>query len=595
MGSINPTQSAVRPVKPGSRAIPEETLLGRYRVLARRGAGGFGTVCTCWDTRLQRRVAIKRIPLLTSDDVSGASASTADEALAEARTACLLAHPNIVTVYDFETDGTYAYLVMEYVDGLNLAELLARVEDGVLTHDECAHVLRSVAAALTYAHENGVLHLDIKPTNIMIDRQGTVKLADFGMATLASAAGYGGARGGTVGYMPPEQIQGLLVDERTDVFSLAVVTWQALTGRSPFASATPKGSLDAIIRGPKPPISKLDPDLAPEAEAALLHALSPTAAERTSSVRGFARGIFPALGDGAEGAESLRELVDQSENDDPSVAAEPSDLPAHVRLPWLAPALERAASAVCTFFAMYATLPALPGTTGAFSLIGALVSAAACAAWPPIGSALAGVALVVAFATANVTSMSFPLALAVAVCLATWWVTCGRTDHVSTAAVLAPACLNSPAAGVALAGYGMDPLPAAATGAAGALLSLLASTAASSGFSAQTTIATLAILLASPATWVIVAGCGISALIASAVAMRGSVASGIVGQVLGATSIILFWLLAGRMESSGYWFGRILDGCGLAVFLSLFLCVETVLRGPLSGDQEGEDSDELSQ
>ena len=595
MGSTNPTQSAVRPVRPGSHAIPEETLLGRYRVLARRGAGGFGTVCTCWDTRLQRRVAIKRIPLLATEDADGISASTADEALAEARTACLLAHPNIVTVYDFETDGTYAYLVMEYVDGLNLAELLARVEDGVLTHDECAHVLRSVAAALTYAHENGVLHLDIKPTNIMIDRQGTVKLADFGMATLASAAGYGGARGGTVGYMPPEQIQGLLVDERTDVFSLAVVTWQALTGRSPFASATPKGSLDAIIRGPKPPISKLDPDLAPEAEAALLHALSPTAAERTSSVRGFARGILPALGDGAEGAESLRELVDQSENDDPSVAAEPSDLPAHVRLPWLAPALERAASAVCTFFAMYATLPALPGTTGAFSLIGALVSAAACAAWPPIGSALAGVALVVAFATANVASMSFPLALAVAVCLATWWVTCGRTDHVSTAAVLAPACLNSPAAGVALAGYGMDPLPAAATGAAGALLSLLASTAASSGFSAQATIATLAILLASPATWVIVAGCGISALIASAVAMRGSVASGIVGQVLGAASIILFWLLAGRMESSGYWFGRILDGCGLAVFLSVFLCVETVLRGPLSGDQEGEDSDELSQ
>ena len=595
MGSTNPTQSAVRPVRPGSHAIPEETLLGRYRVLARRGAGGFGTVCTCWDTRLQRRVAIKRIPLLATEDADGISASTADEALAEARTACLLAHPNIVTVYDFETDGTYAYLVMEYVDGLNLAELLARVEDGVLTHDECAHVLRSVAAALTYAHENGVLHLDIKPTNIMIDRQGTVKLADFGMATLASAAGYGGARGGTVGYMPPEQIQGLLVDERTDVFSLAVVTWQALTGRSPFASATPKGSLDAIIRGPKPPISKLDPDLAPEAEAALLHALSPTAAERTSSVRGFARGIFPALGDGAEGAESLRELVDQSENDDPSVAAEPSDLPAHVRLPWLAPALERAASAVCTFFAMYATLPALPGTTGAFSLIGALVSAAACAAWPPIGSALAGVALVVAFATANVTSMSFPLALAVAVCLATWWVTCGRTDHVSTAAVLAPACLNSPAAGVALAGYGMDPLPAAATGAAGALLSLLASTAASSGFSAQATIATLAILLASPATWVSVAGCGISALIASAVAMRGSVASGIVGQVLGAASIILFWLLAGRMESSGYWFGRILDGCGLAVFLSVFLCVETVLRGPLSGGQEGEDSDELSQ
>ena len=595
MGSTNPTQSAVRPVKPGSLAIPEETLLGRYRVLARRGAGGFGTVCTCWDTRLQRRVAIKRIPLLAAGDSTGISASTADEALAEARTACLLAHPNIVTVYDFETDGTYAYLVMEYVDGLNLAELLARVENGVLTHEECAHVLRSVAAALTYAHENGVLHLDIKPTNIMIDRQGTVKLADFGMATLASAAGYGGARGGTVGYMPPEQIQGLLVDERTDVFSLAVVTWQALTGRSPFASATPKGSLDAIVRGPKPPISKLDPSLAPEAETALLRALSPTAAERTSSVKEFARTMLPELGDGAEGAESLRELVDQSENDDPSLAATPSKLPAHVRLPWLAPALERAASAVCTFFAMHTILPAIPGTTDAFSLIGALVSAAACAAWPPIGSAIAGVALVVALATAHVTASSFPLALVTAAGLAVWWVTCGHTDHVSTAALLAPVCLNSPAAGVALAGYGMDPLPAAATGAAGALLSLLAGAAAAGGFSAQTTVAALVPILSSPATWAIVAGCAASALLASAIAMRGSVASGIVGQVVGAVSITLFWLLACRVESSGYWFGQILEGCGLAVFLSVFLCVETVLRGPLDEDQEGEDSDELSQ
>ena len=569
MGSTNPTQSAVRPVKPGTRAIPEETLLGRYRVLARRGAGGFGTVCTCWDTRLQRRVAIKRIPLLSTEGPAGISASTAEEALAEARTACLLAHPNIVAVYDFETDGTYAYLVMEYVDGLNLAELLARVEGGVLTHEECAHVLRSVAAALAYAHENGVLHLDIKPTNIMIDRQGTVKLADFGMATLASAAGYGGARGGTVGYMPPEQIQGLLVDERTDVFSLAVVTWQALTGRSPFASATPKGSLDAIIRGPKPPLSKLDPSIAPEAEEALLRALVPAAAERTSSVKELARGVLPELGDGAEGAESLRELVDQS--------------------------LERAASAACTFFAMHAVLPALPGATDAFVLIGAIASAAACVAWPPVGSAVAGTALVVALATAHVTAASFPLALLAGVAVVAWWVFCGHTDHVSTAAILAPACLNSPAAGVALAGYGMDPLPAAATGAAGALLSLLFGTATQSGFSAQATVAALNPVLASPATWVIVTGCAVSALLSSAIAMRGSVAWGILGQVVGAVSITLFWLLAGRVESSGYWFGQIMEGCGLAVFLSVFLCVETVLRGPLDEDQEGEELDELSQ
>jgi serine/threonine-protein kinase len=141
----------------------------------------------------------------------------------------------------------------------------------------------------------------------------------------------------------------------------------------------------------------------------------------------------------------------------------------------------------------------------------------------------------------------------------------------------------------------MDPLPAAATGAAGALLSLLAGAAAAGGFSAQTTVAALVPILSSPATWAIVAGCAASALLASAIAMRGSVASGIVGQVVGAVSITLFWLLACRVESSGYWFGQILEGCGLAVFLSVFLCVETVLRGPLDEDQEGEDSDELSQ
>ena len=253
----------------------EELLLGRYRILERRGTGGFGTVCTCWDTRLQRRVAIKRMPLATE------SGTTAAEALAEARTACMLGHPNIVTVYDFETSGAYAYLVMEYVDGLNLAELLGRVEGGRLTPEECAHVLASVARALSYAHENRVLHLDIKPTNIMIDRRGTVKLADFGMASLASAAGYGGARGGTVGYMPPEQIEGMLVDERADVFSLAVVIWQALTGSDPFLARSAEESLAKIRRGPGAAFSRIRPDIEAGVELALLDALAPRASERT--------------------------------------------------------------------------------------------------------------------------------------------------------------------------------------------------------------------------------------------------------------------------------------------------------------------------
>ena len=271
---MNDTPTRVHPTPLQSAAQPhDEYLLRRYRVLERRGRGGFGTVCTCWDTRLQRRVAIKRMPLAAE------TGTTATEALAEARTACMLGHPNIVTVFDFESDGTFAYLVMEYVDGLNLAELLARVEGGRLTPAECAHVLQSVARALAFAHENRVLHLDIKPTNIMIDRQGIVKLADFGMATLASAAGYGGARGGTVGYMPPEQIDGAMVDERTDVFSLAVVMWQALSGTNPFLARSAEDSRRRIEKGPGR-LSRLVPDIVPDAEAALTAELSPAPSGR---------------------------------------------------------------------------------------------------------------------------------------------------------------------------------------------------------------------------------------------------------------------------------------------------------------------------
>lgn len=105
----------------------EQLLLGRYRVMSSCGTGGFGTVLTCWDTRLQRRVAIKRMPLAIRGVYSG-GAATMSEALAEARTSSMLAHPNIVTMFDFENDHDYAYLVMEYVDGMTLTELLSRVE-----------------------------------------------------------------------------------------------------------------------------------------------------------------------------------------------------------------------------------------------------------------------------------------------------------------------------------------------------------------------------------------------------------------------------------------------------------------------------------
>lgn len=579
------------PVSLGAAEKPsEEVLLNRYRVLARRGTGGFGTVCTCWDTRLQRRVAIKRIPVLDMDD--GISASTAEEALGEARTACLLAHPNIVSVLDFEMEGAYAYLIMEYVDGLNLAELLSRVEGGTLSHDECAHMVASIGRALAFAHENGVLHLDIKPTNIMVDRRGTVKLADFGMATLASAAGYGDARGGTVGYMPPEQIQGMLVDERADVFSLAVVTWQALCGTDPFAAVRAADSLTKIFHGPKDPLVKLDPTADLTTQDALMRALAPQASERTACVDDLVDALLPDLGDPAAGQESLEHLVNQSERDDEAEQTtwRERHLPWRTRYPWLYPALERVTSAAATLLAIRLVLPCFPGATSDFVLLGTLVATAAALAWAPIGSALTLSAAVFAAATSHATSASFPLALLLGAVAAAWWLYAGHGEKLAGAAALLPCCLPFPGAGATMAGFALDPAPAAVTGAVSCALGLAFPTLAATGFYAQQAVPELLALAESPGSWALLAGAALAAAASSAIAMRGSVTSGIIGQSVGLAVLLAAECLAAGVENGGIWAPPNWVHMGLALLLYAFLCIATVLRGPLFGGQEGEDS-----
>ena len=564
---------------------PEEILLGRYRVLARRGTGGFGTVCTCWDLRLQRRVAIKRLPIL--DD---AATTTAEEALAEARTACMLGHPNIVTVFDFESDGAYAYIVMEYVDGLNLAELLARVEGGRLTCEECAQVLDSVARALEFAHENRVLHLDIKPTNIMIDRQGVVKLADFGMATLASAAGYGGARGGTVGYMPPEQIEGMLVDERSDVFSLAVVLWQALGGTCPFAADSAAASLRLIERGPRRPLSRDCPELAGDPELILADALAPQASARPADVREFADELVPWLGDPRAGAASLRELVDQAEKDDGSAATLVGERPPiALRLPWLPSAIGRAVTALATFATVRLALPALLGPESGAAAAASLACAVAAAAWPPLGGALGGLALAGALGVTARAPSSFPLAAAVAAATLVWWAAVGRKEHLGGLAVLLPCCLPTPAAGAGVAGYALDPGPAAVTGAVGYLLGSLYGCAVDAGFSATVTVAALLAEWSDTAFWAVCAGAALCGAVSSAVALRGSVAAGVCGQILGLCLLVGSEVIAASMENAGIWAALDWEAAVIAVLLSVLLCIATVLRGPLFEDLDDED------
>lgn len=590
MGTLTSTPLVTRSMNQPQQ--PEDLLLGRYRVLARRGTGGFGTVCTCWDTRLQRRVAIKRMPLIDSG-ADGIGASTVDEVLAEARTACLLAHPNIVSVIDFELDAGYAYLIMEYVDGLNLAELLARVEGGRLTHEECAHILSSCARALAYAHENRVLHMDIKPTNIMIDRMGTVKVADLGMAELGAAAGYGGARGGTVGYMPPEQIEGMLVDERADVFSLASVLWQALTGKNPFIATSAGASLEKIRRGPR--IGKDASDLDLDIEDALIRALAPTASERTSSVDELACELVPKLGDPAEGQASLAELIEQAEKDDQADEGEwgRAHLPFHLRMPQAWAVVERALPALAVAAFAAAALPGFSGIPVATRLAGAAASCVLAAIWPPSATLTCGAFSVLAIATTSPASSSFILASAVGVALAAWWGLVGRGEGMASVALLTPWASGQPFAGAQLAGFTLDPLAALATGGFTYLMGTIMGCVVGAGFAAEQAAPAVLAALASPATWLCAGGGACASWLSSIVAMRGTVASGIVGQVLGAGVLVAAAWLRARVENGGIWGGAELASCAVAVTCLLFMCILTVLRGPLFLGQEGEDSDEL--
>ena len=574
----------------------EQLLLGRYRVMSSCGTGGFGTVLTCWDTRLQRRVAIKRMPLAIRGVYSG-GAATMSEALAEARTSSMLAHPNIVTMFDFENDHDYAYLVMEYVDGMTLTELLSRVEGGTLTADECAYMVRSLCDALAFAHENGVLHLDIKPSNIMFDRSGAVKLCDFGMATLASATGYGDARGGTIGYMPPEQIEGGLVDERSDVFALAVVAWYALTGDNPFAAGTAEESLAKIERGARRKPSKANPSLAGMAEEVLLQSVSASPSGRLPSVDAFSNELIFGLGDADEGASSIRGLLEQTTDDEGDGMAERDlrALPVAYRYPWLSGCVARMGAAAGSVLVAYQALPFALGDGPQTTLMGCALVAACAAAWTPLGSMLAMAACVCALANGaqGATEVLLPTALGAATLA--WWIAIGRSERLAATALLAPAVLVCPGAGAGLAAMALTPLRAAFTSVLAYLFALLFRACLASGFAAGPVAQDLLGQLVTTGTWVAIAGVATAAGAAGAIdRWRGTVASGIAGQILGLVVLVAAQVVAVRVENGGIWAAPKWSAVAIEVLLTVLLCLATHLRGPRGEGEEVEDIHELA-
>jgi serine/threonine protein kinase len=260
--------------------------IGRFQIEAEVGHGGMGVVYRAFDPTLGRRVAIKLIaPHLAEDE----------QALArfrrEAAAAAGLRHPGIATVYEFGEHEGAPYIIFEWVEGPTLKAILA--EEGPLPLERVLAIFDQLCAALQHAHTHGVVHRDLKPANVIVGSDGRATIVDFGLAWLASAPGITttGSFFGTPAYMSPEQIQGLALDARSDLYSLAILLYEMLAGRPPFEAPSTAALLHKQAYVPPPPIAEFRRDLPAPIGRALKRALSKEAGRRFPTAEEFAQAV----------------------------------------------------------------------------------------------------------------------------------------------------------------------------------------------------------------------------------------------------------------------------------------------------------------
>lgn len=251
----------------------------RYEIGERLGAGGMSEVWSATDLRLGRPVAIKFLRA----DIEDPSARARIEA--EARSAAKLSHPNIVNVYDAGEHENRPFVVMELADARSLADVIR--EEGPLDPERACSVATQVLAALGAAHAEGIVHRDVKPANILVGEDGTVKLADFGIAKSLTEATVGltmaGQVMGTPTYLSPEQAAGQPATARSDLYALGVVLFESLTGRPPYTGDTPIAVVTAHAHAPVPDVREVSPSVPAALAATIQRVLSKDPADRFSS------------------------------------------------------------------------------------------------------------------------------------------------------------------------------------------------------------------------------------------------------------------------------------------------------------------------
>lgn len=278
--------------------------LGQYQIEAKIGSGGMAAIFKAYQPSLERYVAIKVLP----PSLASKNPVFIQRFQREARAVAQLHHPNIVPVYDFGIDLDYSYIVMRYVEG---AQTLGQIMPYAFNKERIIHLINQIASALTYAHQRGVVHRDVKPSNILLDGEWAL-LSDFGLAQVEEAASRltdSGMSIGTPAYMSPEQARGESVNYTTDIYSLGVITYEMLTHTIPHNAPTPVGIL--MKRMTQPPASPrlINPAIPPHVEYVVLRSLSVNPQDRYTTAAEYAAALATALANGA----------------DPALAAAPSD------------------------------------------------------------------------------------------------------------------------------------------------------------------------------------------------------------------------------------------------------------------------------
>ncbi|GAB3487098.1 hypothetical protein GCM10027399_00790 [Curvibacter fontanus] len=276
-----------------------QSKLGRYELIRVLGKGAMGLVYEGRDPNLDRRVAIKTIKV---ENLSSEEAAEYEIRFrTEARSAARLQHPNIVSVYDSDRDGDIAYLVMEFIQGDDLKHHLDQGERYTL--EQAASIMSDLLEALDYAHRQNIVHRDIKPANLLIEASGRIKLTDFGVARIQDSGEATRTKGtvvGTLKYMSPEQLRGLPIDSRSDLFSAGIVLYQLLTGTRPFDGPGDYEIIQKIVSEEAAAPSTINPKLPPAIDQLVACALDKSRERRYPTAREFNAALQAAAGSAAD-------------------------------------------------------------------------------------------------------------------------------------------------------------------------------------------------------------------------------------------------------------------------------------------------------